>query len=146
MLSRTGIYALQATLHLAHRSDGAPVAAAAIARELEIPGTYLAKVLRRLAREGVLESVRGAHGGYRLAGDPRRLSVARVVAPFDEFRPGKVCLMGGRPCDPMNPCSAHDRWSRWTGTARGMLEETTLAELLGTDGTPATLSNPTDTP
>lgn len=143
MLSRTGIYALQATLHLANQPDGAPVAAATIARDLEIPGTYLAKVLNRLAREGVLESVRGAHGGYRLAGDARRLSVAQVVAPFDEFQPGKVCLMGGRPCDPLNPCSAHDRWAEWTGAARGMLEETTVAALLGTE---PTISNTTDQP
>lgn len=141
MLSRTGLYALQATLHLASRSNGTPVAAATIARALEIPGNYLAKVLHRLAREGVLESIRGAHGGYRLAGDPRQLTVARVVAPFDEFRAGTVCLMGGQPCDPLNPCSAHDRWARWTGTARDMLEETTVAELLGTD---STFSNHTD--
>jgi Rrf2 family transcriptional regulator, iron-sulfur cluster assembly transcription factor len=133
MLSRTALYALQATLHLAHQPNGTPVAASVIARELEIPANYLAKVLHRLAREGVLESVRGAHGGYRLSRDPRSLTVARVVAPFDEFRPGTVCLMGGRPCDPAHPCPAHDRWARWTGVARGMLEETTVAELLAPD-------------
>jgi Rrf2 family protein len=131
MLSRTGLYALQATLHLAQQPNGAPVAAQAIARHLVIPPNYLAKVLHRLAREGVLESVRGAHGGYRLARDPLRLSVARVVAPFDEFLPGNKCLMGSRPCDPGAPCPAHECWARWTSTARGMLDETTVAELLG---------------
>ncbi len=140
MLSRTGIYALQATLHLASQPDDRPIAAATIARRLDIPGTYLAKVLHRLAREGVLESVRGAHGGYRLAGDPDELSVAHVVSPFEEFRPGAVCVMGGRACDPSNPCAAHDRWAHWTGIARGMLEDTTVAELLGTG---STTSNPT---
>lgn len=146
MLSRTGLYALQATLHLAHQPNGTPVAAAVIARELEIPPNYLAKVLNRLAREGVLESVRGAHGGYRLARDPRRLTVARVVAPFDEFRPGTVCLMGGRTCDPLNPCPAHDRWARWTGTARDMLEETTVAEWLGAGSPASNTPNPANEP
>ncbi|NJD18825.1 MAG: Rrf2 family transcriptional regulator, partial [Gemmatimonadetes bacterium] len=108
MLSQTGVYALQALLHLAAHQNGAQVPAAVMARELGIPGTYLAKVLQRLAREGILKSTRGARGGYCLAADPTRLTVARVVTPFQDFRVSDVCLLGG-PCTPHTPCTARAR-------------------------------------
>lgn len=76
MLSRSGIYALQATLHLARESTGEPISAARMADALQLPPDYLAKVLRRLSREGVLSSTRGARGGYRLAVPPEQLTVA----------------------------------------------------------------------
>lgn len=133
MLSQTGIYALQAVLHLARNGRGESMPAAAMAEALELPSTYLAKVLHRLAREGVVVSTRGAHGGYRLALDPATLTVARVVAPFQELRPARTCLLGG-PCDLEHPCPAHARRTAWTVSALAVLETTTLADLL--DGTP----------
>ncbi len=129
MLSQTGVYALQALLHLAAHQNGAPVPAAVMARELGIPGTYLAKVLQRLAREGILEATRGARGGYRLIPEPARLTVAQVVTPFQDFRAPDACLLGG-PCSPDTPCTAHARRSAWNAAALDILERTTLADLL----------------
>lgn len=129
MLSQTGLYALQALLFLANQEEGAAVSAAGIARELDIPATYLAKVLQRLAQERILEGARGRRGGYRLVADPKRLTVAAAVAPFDGVGTPKVCLMGG-PCHPDRPCAAHARRSAWTSAAREILEQTTLTDLL----------------
>ncbi len=141
MLSQTGTYALQAALHLARRGRGEAVSAARIAEVLEVPSTYLAKVLHRMSREGVLDSVRGPHGGYRLRDEPRAISVSAVVSPFQELRPSTTCLLGGD-CDPENPCSAHELRQAWTATALEMLKATTLADLL--DGVPSPpLASPT---
>jgi Rrf2 family iron-sulfur cluster assembly transcriptional regulator len=129
MLSQTGLYALQALLHLAEQGNGVQVPASAMAKGLKLPGTYLAKVLQRLAREGILESTRGAGGGYRLAVDPARLTVADAIAPFQELRTAETCLLGG-PCDLENPCSAHARRTAWNAAALEILERTTLADLL----------------
>ena len=130
MISQTGTYALKATLHLATRKDDRPVAAVAMARDLDIPADYLAKILARLKASGVLESVRGAHGGYRLAENAGELTVARVVEPFEDHRQRGICLLGNRPCDPARPCAAHARWSAWTGAAQDQLQATTVADLL----------------
>ncbi len=143
MVSQTGIYALQAVLLLARRSDGSPLSAAAIAQELDLPADYLAKTLRRLRVDGVVSSSRGAHGGYRLACPAEDLSLARVLDPFEETRPRRVCLMGGR-CDPAHPCSAHDRWSTVTHSARRILEDTSVADLLHDDRPTLTLRTGTD--
>lgn len=129
MLSRSGVYALQATLHLAQRHPGKPVSASRIAASLEVPSEYLAKVLRQLSKEGVLTSARGAYGGYRLAVDPSELTLDRVVRPFDETRPLKRCLLGG-PCDLDDPCAVHLRRLEWNAARSRIFEATKLTDLL----------------
>jgi Rrf2 family protein len=130
MLSQTGLYALQALLHLAGSEANGPVPASHVADELDIPRNYLAKVLQRLAHERILSATRGAHGGYRLDRDPSELTVATVIAPFQDLEVSSTCLMGG-PCDLANPCPAHARRVEWNATALRSLERTTLADLLG---------------
>lgn len=129
MLSRSGLYALQATLHLAQQPPDTSVSAAKMALRLSLPREYLAKVLHRLSRTGVLESSRGSRGGYRLTVRPEDLSVDRVVAPFDEIQPPETCLMGG-PCDEDAPCAAHQRRLEWNRVRRGLLADTNLTDLL----------------
>lgn len=143
MVSQTGIYALQAVLLLARTEGVRPRSAAAIAEELELPAGYLAKTLRRLRAEGVLSSSRGAHGGFRLALPASALSLAQVLEPFDEFPARRACLMGGR-CDPEAPCSAHERWASVTASAREMLEDTTVADLLHEEPSDLPLRTGTD--
>jgi Rrf2 family protein len=143
MLSRSGVYALQATLHLAQESTGLPVSAARMAEALDLPPEYLGKVLRRLSREGFLDSTRGVRGGYRLTVAPEELTVERVVRPFDEVKPPKVCLLGG-PCHSERPCTAHLRRLEWNEARRRILANTMLADLLPTSaegvGHPSALS------
>lgn len=129
MLSRTGIYALQAAMHLAQQPPEALISASVMAERLTVPANYLAKVLNRLTREGILSSTRGARGGYRLAIPSDVLSVAQVVSPFQELRTAKRCLLGG-PCDESNPCTAHRRRLEWREARQSILRETTVAELL----------------
>lgn len=143
MLTQTGLYALQALLHLAEQDGGAYVPAAAMATALGVPGTYLAKVLQRLGREGLVEASRGARGGYRLLADPAVVSVADAVAPFQELRSSQTCLLGG-PCDPARPCNAHARRVAWSIAAHSILEQTTLADLLS--GAPLEELSSTSTP
>lgn len=129
MLSRSGLYALQAALHLARREDGEPVSAARMATDLDLPPEYLAKVLRRLKQEGLLTSTRGARGGYRLASDPSSLTVEEVVGPFEDVQPLKRCLLGGR-CTTEDPCAAHIRRLEWNEARTRILATTRLVDLL----------------
>ena len=134
MLSRGGLYALQAALHLAQVEDGTPVSAARMAEHLQVPPEYLAKVLHRMAQDGILHSQRGAYGGYRLVHDPDELTVERVVESFEGIEPPKVCLLGGQ-CDMANPCSAHLRRLEWNEAMRKILAATRVSELLGRPAT-----------
>jgi Rrf2 family protein len=145
VLSQTGIYALQAVVHLAQQSTDTSVSAALMARRLSVPPNYLAKVLHRLTREGLLDSIRGTRGGYRLAMLPHDLSVEDVVAPFEELRTPVVCILGG-PCDEDAPCVAHARRLEWTEARRRLLRQTKVVDLLpeertgNQDGRPAAVT------
>lgn len=129
MLSRSGVYALQAALHLAQQPPDTSVSAMQMAKRLDMPPTYLAKVLNRLSQEGLLASRRGSRGGYRLTVAPEDLSVERVVAPFEQFRTPQVCLLGG-PCHEEDPCAAHSRRVAWNDARRHLLAQTTVNDLL----------------
>jgi len=63
------------------------ISAAEIAEKYGVSSHHLAKVLSELARAGVVESVRGVGGGYRFAGNARRLTLMDVIAMFEEFSP-----------------------------------------------------------
>lgn len=63
------------------------VSAAEIADKYDVSSHHLAKVLSELARAGIVESVRGAGGGYRFAGNARRVTLMDVIQTFEELGP-----------------------------------------------------------
>jgi len=66
------------------------ISAAEIAEKYGVSAHHLAKVLAELARSGVVESVRGAGGGYRFTGNARRLTLMDIIQLFEEFAPPAV--------------------------------------------------------
>jgi Rrf2 family protein len=78
--------ALYSVLEFAGETQG-HVAAARIAEKYGISSHHLAKVLAELARTGLVESVRGAGGGYRFAGNARRVTLMDIIKLFEDFAP-----------------------------------------------------------
>lgn len=134
MLSRTGEYALRAVLLLAQRNGARVLTAGEIASVLGVPRNYLSKVLQRLVRRGVLNSVRGPAGGFALARDPGTLPVSAVVSEFEEVGSVETCVLGDARCDARNPCAAHERWKKWSDEMARLLDGTTVGELVGEGG------------
>lgn len=133
MFSRTADYAIRAVLLLARNTNAAPLSADELATALGAPRNYLGKTLNTLVRQGVLNSTRGPRGGFTLVKDADRLSIADIVDLFSEPKVTvNHCIMGNRPCNPANPCVAHERWTDVTERARTPLMRTTIAELCGT--------------
>jgi Rrf2 family protein len=128
MLNQSADYALRAVLYLAQGHNAHP--AAAIAHALGIPQNYLGKILHVLAKTGVLTSTRGPRGGFRLAVDPRALTLAAVTTPFQSVAPRTVCLLGDRSCNPSVPCAAHRRWEAAANHATTFFRTTTIAAML----------------
>jgi Rrf2 family protein len=129
MLSSTADYALRAILFLA-RHHGTAQRANDIARATGAPQNYMAKTLNVLAKAGIVTSARGPLGGFMLASSPGALTIAEVIDCFDEPRPHLRCLLGALPCDPANPCRAHNRWTAIIEARRTPLARTTVADLL----------------
>jgi Rrf2 family protein len=130
MLNQSADYALRAVLFMAQHGEETACTADAIAGALGVPRNYMGKVLNTLARVRLLRSVRGPHGGFRLAEQPDRLTVARVIAPFQRLPERRTCLLGDRQCDPGRPCGAHQRWRQMAEPVAEFFRTTTIAAML----------------
>jgi Rrf2 family transcriptional regulator, cysteine metabolism repressor len=82
-LSARAVYGLTAVVELALRRDQGPVQIRDIAGAHDIPQHYLEQILVALKKSGIVESVRGAQGGYCLARPPAGISVEEVLAVLD---------------------------------------------------------------
>lgn len=137
ILSQTGEHALRAMLFLARREDRGFTPASEIADALGAPPNYLSKTLRLLVRRGLLLSVRGAQGGFRLRRPAHLISTAEVVEAVEEGGPVATCLLGARPCNPDSPCQAHAKWASLRDLVLRPMMDTSVADLLsGPPGTP----------
>ena len=82
-LSKKADYALMAMTHLALQGQAVSLSTREIAEQYDIPVELLAKVLQRLARQGLLASHQGTRGGYHLAREATSISVAEVIQAID---------------------------------------------------------------
>jgi Rrf2 family protein len=79
ILSQRSQYAVRAVFELAKREGSGPVKAAQVAEAQFIPGRFLENILGQLRQAGIVESVRGKDGGYRLRRRPQQITVGQVV-------------------------------------------------------------------
>ena len=83
-LQKASRYALYAVLHLASE-PGKQFSTAEIAESYGVSMHHLSKVMRTLVRSGLIESVRGVGGGYRFAGNVRRITLWDVIHEFESL-------------------------------------------------------------
>ncbi|MGH6685011.1 MAG: Rrf2 family transcriptional regulator [Pseudolabrys sp.] len=79
LMSRKDILAIAAVIDVAVNARSRPVSAKALAAHHKLPPRHLEPVLQALVREGILHGIRGPHGGYELAREPRRISVEDII-------------------------------------------------------------------
>ena len=135
-LSTKGRYAVMAMTDLAGQEvgrggDRRAVALAEIAARQEISLAYLEQLFARLRRKGLVESVRGPGGGYRLAKTAGETSVAEVVHAVDEpmrttrcEKAEKGCLRGGA------RCQTHALWDEMGSRIEDYLSSVTLEDVV----------------
>src|SRR5215471_4895122 len=135
MLSITSQYALRALSHLA-RQSGEPVLGRDLAQSVEIPANYLSKVLLTLRNAGLVDTTRGAGGGYRLSRPADEIHLIDVVELFEEVsRARPTCFLGRtRSCSETTPCSAHSSWKGVQAAYLGFLVSTSLSAIAGDPG------------
>jgi Rrf2 family transcriptional regulator, iron-sulfur cluster assembly transcription factor len=130
-LTTRGRYAVTAMLDIALQQAGGAVTLADIAGRHHLSISYLEQLLARLRREGLVESVRGPGGGYRLGRDAASIRVGDIIDAIDETVDATRC--GGRMnCAPgRGRCLSHGLWDALNGEIRSFLDEMTLARLAG---------------
>src|SRR5256885_11236406 len=101
-------YGLIVSVHLAKRAGQGPVAARELSEQERLPHDYVEQILLRLRRAGLVESVRGARGGYMLARPPQAVSVENVIEASEHvtFRGNCAPPPGdAERCGPATACS-----------------------------------------
>jgi FeS assembly SUF system regulator len=131
-LSKLSDYGIVITTQLA-RHPGRQHSAAEIAQEAHLPLPMVSKILKALARAGVLASHRGAKGGYGLARPASTISVADVITALDGPIAVTACIEDGPgECDIESLCPARANWHRINEAIRQALDAISLAEMAQT--------------
>ena len=107
-LSKKADYALMAMKHLATHADRASASAREIAEQYDIPVELMAKVLQRLARSGLVISLQGTRGGYRLARQTTQISVADIIEAIEGPLKVTACSTEEENCGQYAKCSVRD--------------------------------------
>lgn len=129
ILTRTAEYALRAMTFLARQPAGKLTGARAISEAEQIPMPFLWKILLTLARQRLIRSFKGIHGGYELARPSDQITLHSVVLATDGTDFSGKCILGLPKCGEANACPLHETWKDIRSRMTDMLEQTTLADL-----------------
>jgi Rrf2 family protein len=122
-------YAIRSALFLSQLAPGKTSFAREMSRKLHIPETFLAKLLTALARAGIVQSLRGAGGGYRLAGRPDRIRLLSVIEAVEGPLALTRCLKAAPACKHDNTCSLKKIFKSAQDRITEVLDGVTLADL-----------------
>ena len=112
------------------QAPSAPQNARELAAQVGLPLPAVSKVLKQLARAGVLESHRGAKGGFTLTRRPEDLSVAELIAALDGPVALTACAAGPSDCDHAPTCAVRTPWQVINQVVQFALSEVSLADLV----------------
>jgi Rrf2 family protein len=128
-------YSLIITIHLARRgvAGAGPVAAREIAELERLPGDYVEQILLRLRRARLVESVRGARGGYFLARPPQNITVRDIMTASEHQTFEMNCEshpVDTERCAPGSGCSIRPVWQALQQRVDDLLSSISLADLV----------------
>ncbi|MCB9848507.1 MAG: Rrf2 family transcriptional regulator [Phycisphaeraceae bacterium] len=141
MISQTSEYALRAALYLAARTENTPASAVEISTAIRVPVGYLQKVLRMLARDGILTAQRGSGGGFALAKVPTAISVLDVLNASDtQIQRIERCPLGIEGHTRL--CALHRMLDTEMARTESTFASTSLSDLLDGEGGVRPLCDP----
>ena len=128
-ISTRAQYGMRALVEIALSGD-APVSLKVISEKQSISQHYLEQLVSILRRAGVVESVRGAYGGYRLARPMTEVTALEVVELMEGSLAPVTCIDSEDNCDRVGQCATEPLWRRVDEAVRHVLSSTTLADLV----------------
>jgi len=129
MFSKTCEYAIRAMIFIAKKSkDGNRVGIKEIAKGVDSPEHYIAKILQELAKKGLLLSLKGPNGGFYLDEETLEYSLADIVKVVDGDKLFTGCGLGLKQCSETHPCPIHHEFKLLRKGLQTMLEKAKLGE------------------
>lgn len=128
-ITREADYAIRCVLYLSE-PQGRVIMVDEIAKAKKIPKSFLAKILQKLAKVGIVKSFRGVKGGFQLAKKPKSISLLDVIEAIDGTVAMNRCAIDKRMCSLSNECSVHPVWVELRKEVEARLRETDFNKLI----------------
>jgi len=117
MLSNSCRYGIRAVIYLASQPESAgKTGIKKISSDLDLPTPFLAKILQQLAKQKILSSTKGPHGGFSILKDPQKITLYDIIKTIDGEEVFTNCIMHNGPCitvdNTKKPCPLHDDYSK----------------------------------
>ena len=138
-VSRRVDYALRATIYLARQDSDRAASVGEISSTEAIPKKFLEKIIQDLIHSGLVNSRRGAHGGYRLARDPDEISFREVMEAVEGPIALNVCVGDPHVCSVSTTCGMQHIWAEGQRRLIDYFAATKLSTLLGPPVPPLSL-------
>jgi Rrf2 family iron-sulfur cluster assembly transcriptional regulator len=131
MFSKACEYGIRAIIHIAVLSqEGKRVGLKEIAKEINSPEAFTAKILQILSKNDLIESTKGPTGGFEInIQQMKKLNLSDIVSAIDGDSIYKGCGLGMKECSEKHPCPMHDKFKKIRNELKKMLENTTIYTL-----------------
>ena len=130
-ISTKGRYALRLMLDLAVYNTGEPISLKDIAKRQEISEKYLEQIISVLSKGGMVQSVRGAQGGYFLRREPKDYTVGKILRLTEgDLAPVDCVGASGVSCDHKGDCITVEVYERINQAVNDVVDHISLQDLV----------------
>lgn len=131
MFSKACEYGIKASIYIADQTmQMNRVSLKDIANEIDSPEAFTAKILQQLARNSIIDSVKGQTGGYEIKKEKlSTIKLSHIVLAIDGDSVYTDCALGLKKCSEAQPCPVHHKFKKIREGLKSMLENTSLLEL-----------------
>ncbi|NLW22352.1 MAG: Rrf2 family transcriptional regulator [Tissierellia bacterium] len=130
-LSTRGRYGLKAMFQLALHYGEGPIPLNTIASEHDLSENYLEQLVSALRKAGLLNSVRGAQGGYMLAKDPKDITVGNILRVLEgDIAPADCVIDDTSGCDKEEGCVTKLVWMRIRDSINEVIDSISLQDMV----------------
>jgi Rrf2 family protein len=127
-ITRQTDYAIRCVLYLSG-TEGAIIMADEISQAMCIPKSFLAKILQKLTKAGVVTSFRGVKGGFRLAKKPKQISLLDIIEAIEGPAAMNRCALDPSTCNFSSTCTVHPVWIKLRKMVENYLRKTDFRAL-----------------
>lgn len=129
MFSKTCEYAIKSLIFIAQEANEEKrIGVTEVAKGIDAPMHFTAKILQELARKGLLKSIKGPNGGFYLEKNDLKNSLADIVKAMDGNKIYNDCVLGLKACSEKNPCPVHYEYKNIKKELVKMIENNTIGD------------------
>ena len=131
ILSTKGRYGLKMMFELAKKHGSGTMSLKDIAKNQELSETYLEQLISHLRKAGLVNSIRGAQGGYALSREPAEITVGDIIRTLEGPLAPSDCVMDNEPeCAKAGYCVTRPIWEKIMDSINSVIDSITLQDMI----------------